>query len=189
MQAWAHPKCLPLQACGVLEADPESTPLQGLLFLGVSWALSPPLPTCLHPQDTHTHDLGAGLALFYFALSSLKLLSWAFSYTNDTYKKIRPRHPVRCMVEMNQSGGWRGQSWEPGARWRLTGSQLKVTPGFIPPRDPEPSQTRSTHHTHWRLWLRQRGAQHHQAGCVHRPGSGRAGGGASEPEEVEAGWF
>lgn len=44
----------------------------------------PSLPSS--PRNTQA-SLGAGLALFYFAFSSLKLLSWAFSYTNDTYKK------------------------------------------------------------------------------------------------------
>lgn len=96
MQARAHPKCLLLQASGILEADPESSPLQGLLlFLEVSWFSDHIWEAWAHPSlpasipKTHTGGFGAGLGLFYFAFSSLKLLSWAFSYTNDTYKKIK----------------------------------------------------------------------------------------------------
>lgn len=38
------------------------------------------------------------------------------------------------MVEMNQSGGWQGQCWEPGARQLLTGSQLSDTRRHPTPR-------------------------------------------------------
>lgn len=114
--------------------------MQGLLFLEVSWLLrppirarGPPLPAllCHHPQGRQA-SLGAGLPLFYFAFSSLKLLSWAFSYTNDTYKKIKDQD-----TQSEMHGGdkpWSG-GVGPGGLCRGPGARGREASHRIPAKD------------------------------------------------------